>query len=73
MSDKTTVAVLGGSGAEGSGLALRIAHAGYTVVIGSREASRAIDAARAIAAQTNGGRGAGPAKPAAAPILSTPL
>jgi len=36
-----TVAVLGGTGAEGSGLALRIAQAGYRVVIGSRNREKA--------------------------------
>lgn len=36
-----TVAVLGGTGKEGSGLAMRWAQSGYRVVIGSREAERA--------------------------------
>lgn len=36
-----TIAVIGGTGKEGSGLALRWAHAGYGVIIGSREAERA--------------------------------
>jgi NADPH-dependent F420 reductase len=36
-----TLAVLGGTGKEGSGLALRWAHAGYKVIIGSREAEKA--------------------------------
>ena len=35
-----TIAVLGGTGAEGSGLAFRWANAGLTVVIGSRDAAR---------------------------------
>ncbi len=41
--DKTimTVAVLGGTGKEGSGLAVRWAASGYNVVIGSRSAERA--------------------------------
>ncbi len=59
MSDKATVAVLGGSGAEGSGLALRIAHAGHPVIIGSRDAARAAQAAREIAGQSNGARVSG--------------
>jgi NADPH-dependent F420 reductase len=46
---KQSVAILGGSGAEGGGLALRFAAAGYKVVIGSREAAKAQDAARKIA------------------------
>jgi NADPH-dependent F420 reductase len=41
MSERKTIAVIGGTGAEGSGLALRWAHAGHTVVIGSRDAARA--------------------------------
>lgn len=40
-----TIAVLGGTGKEGSGLALRWAHAGYKVVIGSRQAEKAESAA----------------------------
>ncbi len=36
-----TVAVLGGTGKEGSGLALRWAQAGYRVIIGSRDPARA--------------------------------
>ena len=36
-----TIAVLGGTGREGRGLALRWAHAGYRVIIGGRDAVRA--------------------------------
>jgi len=36
-----TIAVLGGTGREGRGLALRWAHAGYHVMIGGRDAARA--------------------------------
>jgi 8-hydroxy-5-deazaflavin:NADPH oxidoreductase len=43
-----TIAVLGGTGAEGSGLAFRWARAGYKVIIGSRDAGRAGEAAAAI-------------------------
>jgi len=35
------ISVLGGTGKEGSGLAFRWAHAGYRVVLGSRDAERA--------------------------------
>jgi len=42
------VAVLGGTGPEGFGLALRWARAGETVIIGSRDALRAQDAAEKI-------------------------
>ena len=42
------IAVLGGTGPEGFGLALRWAQAGETVIIGSRDAKRARDAADKI-------------------------
>jgi hypothetical protein len=45
------VAVVGGTGAEGSGLALRFAKAGLRVLIGSRNLDRAQAAAKEIAAQ----------------------
>lgn len=44
------IAVLGGTGSEGWGLALRWAIAGYPVIIGSRSAERAAEAAAAIEA-----------------------
>jgi NADPH-dependent F420 reductase len=40
-----TIAVLGGTGKEGSGLAMRWARSGYQVIIGSRDAQRAADRA----------------------------
>ena len=46
-----TVAILGGTGDEGRGLALRWARAGIRVIIGSRDAQRADEAAREIAAR----------------------
>ena len=49
-----TIAVLGGAGHEGSGLAARWAKAGYRVLIGSRLEERAIGAARDLAAQSGG-------------------
>lgn len=39
------IAVIGGSGPEGRGLALRFAMAGYPIIIGSRDAGRAQEAA----------------------------
>ncbi len=39
------IAILGGTGAEGSGLAFRMAKAGEHVLIGSREAGRALETA----------------------------
>jgi NADPH-dependent F420 reductase len=44
MTDTTVIAVIaviGGTGQEGSGLAARFGHAGYRVLIGSRDAGRA--------------------------------
>ncbi len=43
-----TIAVLGGSGKEGKGLAYRWAKAGYKVLIGSRSSERAVTAASEI-------------------------
>ena len=45
----STIAVLGGTGKEGSGLAFRWAHAGRRVVLGSRSAAKAV----ATAAELN--------------------
>ena len=45
---RPVIAVLGGSGKEGSGLAFRWAHAGYPVIIGSRTAEKAEQAAKEI-------------------------
>jgi 8-hydroxy-5-deazaflavin:NADPH oxidoreductase len=43
-----TIAILGGTGPAGMGLALRLARAGETIVIGSRSIQRAQEAAAAI-------------------------
>jgi NADPH-dependent F420 reductase len=43
-----SICVVGGTGAEGSGLALRWAHAGHKVTIGSRDESKAKEAAREL-------------------------
>jgi hypothetical protein len=56
---KPTIAVLGGTGKEGSGLALRFAHAGHRVVIGSRSRQRAAQAAAAINARIGADRAEG--------------
>jgi NADPH-dependent F420 reductase len=48
---KPSVAVLGGSGDLGSGLALRWARAGYPVIIGSRTEEKALTAAGGIASR----------------------
>ena len=46
-----TVGVLGGTGPQGRGLGLRLALAGYEVVLGSRSPERAGDAARGLCAE----------------------
>lgn len=43
-----TIAVLGGTGQEGGGLALRLGQAGHRVIIGSRDGARAAAAAREL-------------------------
>lgn len=48
MTDKPVIAVIGGTGQEGGGLAARFGHAGYTVVIGSRDAAKAQAGAEAL-------------------------
>src|SRR5947199_5618387 len=48
---KSKIAVLGGTGKEGSGLALRWADAGHHISIGSRSPERAAAAAAAINAR----------------------
>ena len=44
----TRIAIVGGTGPEGRGLALRLAMAGHEVVIGSRDATRAAEAASGL-------------------------
>jgi NADPH-dependent F420 reductase len=41
---QSTVAVLGGTGQQGRGIAQRLARAGYPIVVGSRDATRAVAA-----------------------------
>ncbi|HDD54659.1 MAG TPA: NADPH-dependent F420 reductase, partial [Chloroflexi bacterium] len=48
MIDKPTIAILGGTGQEGTGLALRWSSAGYDVIIGSRQKEKALKAAREL-------------------------
>lgn len=51
---KPTIAVIGGTGPQGRGLAYRFAIAGYDVTIGSRDAGRAQEKADEIAAKIDG-------------------
>jgi len=76
-SDRATLAVLGGTGSEGSALALRWANAGYPVVIGSRNPDKAAQVCARINSQL--GREAvshddyrGAAAAAATVVLSVP-
>jgi NADPH-dependent F420 reductase len=58
MMGKPTLAVIGGTGAEGSGLAVRWAAAGYPVVIGSRSAEKAAVVAAELRANVPAGSAA---------------
>ena len=61
-----TVPVIGGTGALGFALALRLAHAGVPVAIGSRDASRAEEAAGRIRDRVDGAQAEGLENPEAA-------
>lgn len=52
--NEQAIAILGGTGDQGLGLALRFARAGRPVVIGSRKLERAVDAAAAVREQVPG-------------------
>jgi 8-hydroxy-5-deazaflavin:NADPH oxidoreductase len=70
---QTIVAVVGGTGAEGSGLAARFAKAGVRVRIGSRNLDKAQDTARRIGAQATGHTNADAVTEAAIVVLTVPL
>lgn len=72
-----TIAVLGGTGKEGSGLAMRWAMKGYKVIVGSREAEKAITRAAEMNEQLGGDFLTGASNPEAASkadliVLSVP-
>jgi 8-hydroxy-5-deazaflavin:NADPH oxidoreductase len=76
---KPTIAVIGGTGAEGSGLALRWAAAGYPIVIGSRSHEKAETSAQELSGQLpegsaaiTGADNAGAAQAADIVVLSVP-
>jgi NADPH-dependent F420 reductase len=48
------IAILGGTGAEGSGLAFRLAKSGEYIMIGSREAARAMETAKVLQERIGG-------------------
>ena len=66
------IAVLGGSGELGSALARRWAQAGYLVIIGSRTADRAIEAAALIGQQVRGAENVEAAKAAEVIVVAVP-
>jgi 8-hydroxy-5-deazaflavin:NADPH oxidoreductase len=70
---QTSVAVVGGTGAEGSGLALRFARAGVRVHIGSRNFERAQETARRIGENATGHTNADAVREAAIVVLTVPL
>ena len=61
-----TVPIIGGTGALGFGMALRLCAAGVPVVIGSRDAGRAAEAAERVAAQVPAAQAEGLENPDAA-------
>ena len=78
MRIQTSIAIVGGTGAEGSGLALRFAKAGARVRIGSRESGKAETAAARIAVLAVSGEVTGHANPDAVSgagivVLTVPL
>ena len=52
---KETIAILGGTGPEGAGLAMRWAAAGYSILIGSRDSARAEATAAELRSKVPGG------------------
>jgi 8-hydroxy-5-deazaflavin:NADPH oxidoreductase len=71
------IAILGGTGAQGTGLALRLAKAGHAVTIGSRDADKARAAAAEASARTgaavSGADNRGAASRAEIIILTVPF
>jgi 8-hydroxy-5-deazaflavin:NADPH oxidoreductase len=68
VSGRPRLAIIGGTGALGSGLARRWGAAGYDVVVGSRTADKAEAAARVIASALDGAAVRGAANAAAAEV-----
>lgn len=67
-----TIAIISGTGAEGFGLALRLSHAGARVIVGSRDAAKAQDAAQRIG-KAEGKLNADAVREADVVILTVPL
>jgi NADPH-dependent F420 reductase len=66
------IAIVGGTGKEGRGLALRWARAGHAVAIGSRDAERARARAQEIGGGVTGGENAEVAREADVVVLTVP-
>ncbi len=78
MQSRPTLAIIGGTGALGSGMATRWAAAGYPVIVGSRSAEKAQEAAQKIengngAPPVRGDSNAGAAAAADIVILAIPF
>lgn len=66
------IAILGGTGGLGGGLAIRFARAGRAVIIGSRDAERAAQAAAALGPNARGGSNEEAAQAAPVVVLAVP-
>lgn len=53
---KPTIAIIGGTGQQGSGLAVRFAKAGYSVILGSRDQAKAVTTATLLNDKIGGTR-----------------
>jgi NADPH-dependent F420 reductase len=67
------IAILGGTGKEGTGLALRLAAAGFSVSIGSRDAAKAHEKALQLGAAISGGENTVVVRDADIVFLSVPF
>jgi len=73
VAGKHSIAVLGGTGDLGSGLARRWLASGYTVIIGSRSAEKAQEFARELGAGARGDTNLGAAQAADIVVLAVPF
>lgn len=73
MNEKPVIAIIGGTGDLGSGLAQRWSRAGYRVVIGSRDAAKAEASAREMGGSISGSDNLGAAKAGDVIVLSVPF
>jgi 8-hydroxy-5-deazaflavin:NADPH oxidoreductase len=73
MSAKPVIAILGGTGDLGSGLAKRWIAAGYSIVIGSRSAAKARSFAKDLGGNSRGDDNVGAAKSAEIVVLAVPF